>query len=234
MIESQFDEREYRTSIFWQIMPIDSSFSHSSLPKTKRDVLIRYKNRMNIIETDIFRLIKDDRLAQGSISIHSSLVRFFPIKIVLTMIMRYDSFNRVFFRNSLFLGQKTKVNQSCAMYKKTDFLSVNFTSYIFFLFSYRSIKTLIMYQYPNFAPPRSFPELLNQYAQPAVSYIYSQGKPSLIIRRKTTKTIDLRHLGLNPVVLTPFDPISSDYRPDRVRLIVCPRRGTVMQVPVVG
>ena len=36
-------------------------------------------------------------------------------------------------------------------------------------------KTITMFYYPNSGGPRSFPELVNQYAQPAVSYIYSQG-----------------------------------------------------------
>lgn len=40
--------------------------------------------------------------------------------------------------------------------------------------------------------------------------------------------------GLTPVLMTPFDPMTNDYRMDRVRVIVCPRRNVVMQVPVVG
>ena len=40
--------------------------------------------------------------------------------------------------------------------------------------------------------------------------------------------------GLTPVLMTPFDPMTRDYRMDRVRVIVCPRRNVVMQVPVVG
>jgi hypothetical protein len=82
---------------------------------------------------------------------------------------------------------------------------------------------------------QSFPELLGQYAQPAAGYIYSRGFLSdcfllLIDTHRSHMSIS----GFNPVIMAPYEPMSRDLRMDRVRLIVCPMRGTVVQVPYVG
>jgi hypothetical protein len=41
-------------------------------------------------------------------------------------------------------------------------------------------------------------------------------------------------LGLTPIILKPNDPMTRDFRMDRVRIIVDPTRAVVIQIPVVG
>ncbi|CAF2337526.1 unnamed protein product [Rotaria sp. Silwood2] len=62
----------------------------------------------------------------------------------------------------------------------------------------------------------SFPELVGQSAHEAKSILYTYVQ------------------GLTPVLMKPNQPMTMDYRPDRVRIITDPSGRVVLRTPMIG
>ncbi len=79
----------------------------------------------------------------------------------------------------------------------------------------------------------SFPELVGQNVRQAAAFIAAQGTKYRFLILFISNRLFLFQ-GLTPVLVKPNQPMTMDYRTDRVRIVTDPSGRVVSQVPTVG